>query len=293
MISIVTATYNRKDKLYRLFESLLNQSNKDFEWIVIDDGSIDGTENLINNIMKKSIPFKIKLYVQNNSGKHVAINNALKIAKGELFFIVDSDDFLPINAIDIIYKNHEKYKKASTIIGYSYLKADKYNSIIGKTFKNNRFIDITNLDRKKNNIYGDRAEIFFTKELRKYEFPSFKDEKFISEAILWNKIAHEGKKLRFINEIVYNCEYQADGISNNIVNNFLKNWKGYTLYVDGEIKYRKSILSKLSIIYSYLLLAKEKQLTKLQIKKSLTNAPNYLLNFALLTFPLYKIIFRK
>ena len=95
MITIFTPTYNRAHLLERLYKSLCHQSNKDFEWVIVDDGSVDHTEKLIESFqLENQIP--IQFFKQENSGKHTAINKGVAMAKGELFFIVDSDDFLPL-----------------------------------------------------------------------------------------------------------------------------------------------------------------------------------------------------
>ena len=121
-------------------------------------------------------------------------------------------------------------------------------------------------------------------------FPVFKDEKFISEATVWNKIAHDGYKLRFVNDVVYFCEYLENGLSKNIQEVFLKNWKGYSFYVNQEIMYRTGIFSKLTIILAYIKLAKIKGINLKNIKKEINNAPIILIILSrLLQFP-YMIV---
>lgn len=87
LITVFTPTYNRISLLPRLLECLLKQTNKNFEWLVVDDGSSDGTEKYFNDvILKNRSTFPIRYYLQNNGGKHTAINRGVKEAKGELFF---------------------------------------------------------------------------------------------------------------------------------------------------------------------------------------------------------------
>ena len=98
MITIFTPTYNRAALLPRLYNSLLAQNHKDFEWIVVDDGSSDGTKKLIQTYINDA-QLSIQYHKQENAGKHVAINTGVKLATRPYFFIVDSDDFLPASSI--------------------------------------------------------------------------------------------------------------------------------------------------------------------------------------------------
>ena len=85
MITLFTPTYNRVHLLSRLYNSILMQDVIDVEWLIVDDGSIDDTEALIENFKKESI-INIRYYKKSNGGKHTAINFGLQYAKGELFF---------------------------------------------------------------------------------------------------------------------------------------------------------------------------------------------------------------
>ncbi|MGI6223221.1 MAG: glycosyltransferase family 2 protein [Prevotella sp.] len=101
LFSIFTPTYNRSKLLPRLFESLLRQNLKDFEWLIVDDGSTDETHTIIENFMRHSY-FPIRYFFKENGGKHRAINYGVKNAEGELFFIADSDDLLLPNSLQIV-----------------------------------------------------------------------------------------------------------------------------------------------------------------------------------------------
>ena len=90
MVTIFTPTYNRAHTIARTFESLQNQTDKDFEWIVVDDGSSDNTIELLSQLEKEA-SFPMRIQCQENAGKHVAINFGVRIARGELFFIVATE----------------------------------------------------------------------------------------------------------------------------------------------------------------------------------------------------------
>lgn len=231
--TVFTPTYNRGYIIENLYQSLLMQTFKDFEWIVIDDGSTDNTEKLFETFKNnKNRSFDITYIKVSNGGKHRAINKGLQIAKGELFFIVDSDDYLTEQALEIadnIEKSipqQEKYK-FSGICG---LKGFSSSEFVGKTF-NGDVLDITTLERTKYNITGDKSEIFYTELLKKYLFPEFDGENFITECVVWDKIAYDGYLMRFFNDIIYICDYLEDGLTKHSDDLFDKTPKGYGLYL--------------------------------------------------------------
>ena len=120
-MTIITPTYNRAAFLPKLYESLLRQTNKDFDWLVVDDGSQDETLGLISRYIEEK-KIKIVYERQQNAGKHTALNRGIAMIASELTFIVDSDDYLPADAVDIILSYHEKYKNTPDLCGYSFLR---------------------------------------------------------------------------------------------------------------------------------------------------------------------------
>ena len=102
MITVFTPTYNRAHLLPRLFQTLKMQTVQDFEWIIVDDASNDDTETVVQQFREEKTLFPIRYYKQKRGGKHRAINLAVELAAGSYFFIVDSDDWLPENAIELI-----------------------------------------------------------------------------------------------------------------------------------------------------------------------------------------------
>ena len=252
-ITVFTPTYNRANKIYDLYKSLLLQTYKNFEWIIVDDGSIDNTEEVINKIITKDNGFKIYYYKQKNSGKHVAINYGVQKANFNLFFIVDSDDELPQNSLELIDKWEKTLPSNGQFVGVGGLKGFKNGDIVGSTFKGN-YIDCTSLERNKKNIYGDKAEVFYTKVLKQFAFPSFENEKFLTESLVWYRIANDGYKIRWFNEVIYTCEYYEDGLSNR-KSKFYDNYNGFILQVSEELKYKeislKEKVKKLLICLGY------------------------------------------
>lgn len=235
-ITIFTATYNRSALLYRLFLSLNQQTYKQFEWVIVDDGSTDNTPQIITQI-KNASSFKIIYKQTHNQGKHIAINTGVALASSNCFFIVDSDDRLPENALEIIASKFTKIKDDDTVAGIVGLKCFFDKNVVGV----NPLVEDTVCDifdyRYKYNVKGDRAEILKTSVLKQYPFPRYGNEKFIPESIVWNRIAQNYNML-FFNENVYECEYLENGLSAQSVSLRRKYPKGVLhLYAElGKIK---------------------------------------------------------
>ena len=148
MISVFTPTYNRGYIIDKLYQSLLEQTDKDFEWIVIDDGSKDETEEYFETIMKNDNPFPIYYQKVPNGGKHRAINKGVSLANGEMFFIVDSDDYLLPFAIERIKQWFETLDDSKKWAGVSGLRGHAQNQVIGGSNSEN-YIDAKNIERAK------------------------------------------------------------------------------------------------------------------------------------------------
>lgn len=228
MITIITPTYNRAYILNRLYESLERQTSKDFLWIVVDDGSQDETANLIKE-WKKNSSFLIEYYYRQNGGKHRAINSVIDLVSTNFVFIVDSDDYLCDDAIETINEWLADLDDDS-IAGVSGTKGQMIKNqleIIGE-FPGQDHIIASNLERKKYNLLGDKAEIYRATLLKKYHFPEFEGEKFIPENTVWDRIALDGKKIIWYKKILVVCEYLDDGLTKtNGQKLFVENMKGY------------------------------------------------------------------
>lgn len=215
MITVFTPTYNRAYKLTALYNSLIAQYSQDFEWLIVDDGSQDNTRDLINSFIQDGI-ISIRYYYQSNGGKHIAINKGVTFAKGDLFFIVDSDDILCPDAIQILEEEYSVIKDNNDFAGICGLKADFRGMKIGGE-SNFKYLECSSLDfRYKYKIKGDMAEAFKLSVLKKYPFPEIKNEKFCPEATIWNRIALN-HKLRYFYKKIYLCEYLSDGLTAKIV----------------------------------------------------------------------------
>lgn len=218
LVTVITPTYNRENYLRKLYESLKEQSCKDFQWLLIDDGSVDTTKELAGNFLKeKERGFEMQYVYQENGGKHTALNKGIGMTDTELVFIVDSDDYLPKDSIQIISKYHEKYKgqkESSKLCGYSFLRCHADGSVNTAFFSENEKIDSYRNVRINGNIGGDKAEVFYTDVLKQFPFPVFEGERFLPEDVVWMRMSGPYKMVH-INENIYTCDYLEGGLTNS------------------------------------------------------------------------------
>lgn len=210
-IAIVTPVYNRRVKMKRLYKSLMNQKNKDFYWIIVDDGSKDELEKDIEEY-RKLADFEIEYYYQKNAGKHAALNKAFDVLDSELMMIVDSDDYLVEEATDIILEDWEKLSEDANICSLIYLKGYNEKDVIGDKFKKDRVIANEIDVRERHFVAGDKAEVFVSKYVKEYRFPVFADEKFQGENYVWWQLSFEHDSF-YVNRIIYIAEYLEGGLS--------------------------------------------------------------------------------
>lgn len=211
-ITIITPTYNRAVLLRRLYKSLKEQTNSDFEWLIVDDGSTDDTQAVIQEFEKENL-IGVQSIRQDNGGKHRALNRGISGIKTELTFIVDSDDYLPVDAVDIILRYHNKYHGRRTdLCGYSFLRCYEDGSVNTAYFKKDEEIATFCEVRINGNIGGDKAEVFYTEILKKYPFPEYEGEKFLPEDLVWMRMSGPYQMVH-INQCIYISEYLEGGLT--------------------------------------------------------------------------------
>ncbi|WP_315256443.1 glycosyltransferase family A protein [Segatella oulorum] len=216
MITILTPTFNRAHLLPRLFESLTHQTDFNFEWLVMDDGSTDGTSDLFAGKTFLSAPFPIRYYRQENGGKHCALNAGVKQAKGDFIFIADSDDRLLPQSVAIVEQHASAIADDNTFAGVAGLDVFDDERIVGTGLPQD-IIDCNAMDiRYRYHVDGDLKEVFKTTVLQEFPFPEIQDEKFCPEQLVWFRIAQK-YKLRYFNTPIYVAEYQSNGITASII----------------------------------------------------------------------------
>lgn len=253
-ITVFTPTYNRAYIIENLYRSLQRQTFHDFEWLVIDDGSSDNTRSLFKTWIQDENPFTIRYYYYENSGKPAEINRALDLAAGELFFTVDSDDLLMPNALALIDKWEDTIPKDGSFCAFAGSHGNMNGAPTNPIF-NQHWVDATFFDRDPlcpNFIGYDRPWVFYTEIHRKYKYPSFHGEKFITEAVAWNRMAHDGYRIRCFNDVIYLWEHQEDGYTNSIASVFLRNPRGYALWQKEWMEFRNyKFLQKFKSYYTF------------------------------------------
>lgn len=277
-ISVITPTYNRKDTLGKLYNSILNnlQCDIEIEWLIMDDGSTDGTEEYIQKF-KEEKKICIKYYKQENQGKMKAINNLVPYADSDFLVECDSDDYFTENAFKTIKNNCILKEK---IYAYVFLKSNEKNEIIGNEFKSNNFKSKMFDLYYKQGINGDKALVYNTKIRKQYKYKIEEGENFSTEARLHHEIDGKYDVLCF-NEVVMICKYQEDGYSKNIKNIFKKNPNGYFKFFEEMLKKDFSGVKwekRIYIIKHYILF---KYLSKQKMNLRKTSFVNKLLIFIL------------
>ena len=210
-ITILTPSYNRAHTLPALYESLLKQDTDVFEWLVVDDGSTDATRKLVEGWQGEG-KISIRYLHKQNGGKHTALNEGIRLIESELTFIVDSDDWLPENAVEIILQYHEKYREMEGICGYSFLRFYPDGKVNDAFYPQDEWIDTYINARINAGIAGDKAEVFFTDVLKRYPFPVYEGEKFVPEDLVWVQMSGPYKMVH-INRCVYISDYLEGGLT--------------------------------------------------------------------------------
>ena len=199
--TVFTPTYDRAHTLDRVYSSLCTQTFTDFEWVIVDDGSTDGTA--VWWLAGKENIFPIYYEKQSNQGKHIAVNRGAQLARGELFLIADSDDSFPSDALQIFHEAWDEISKSDRkhYTGVTGLCVDPSGKIVGDRFPFDVF-DSTPADCfYRRGIKGEKWGFHRTDVIRKFPFPELQGFRFFAEGIIWNAIGRV-YKTRYINQIV-------------------------------------------------------------------------------------------
>lgn len=214
VLSIVTPAYNRGHLLEKCYKSLCQQTSNDFEWIIVDDGSSDNTEEVVNKFINADSKMNIVYVKKTNGGKHTAMNASHPYLRGKYVLILDSDDYLTADAVEKVIKGWYRYSKNPKVATLVFLRGDTNGSARAYGFQEYTVGDYRKL-RRVNVTSSDCCEVFRADLFRKYPYSEFEGERFLSESELWNRLAENGYKMVYINEVVYICEYLEGGLTDS------------------------------------------------------------------------------
>jgi glycosyltransferase involved in cell wall biosynthesis len=209
--TVFTPTFNRRATLEAAYRSLAAQTFRDFEWLVVDDGSTDDTQDFVASLSVEA-DFRVVYHYQANAGKHVALNRAAELAAGRLFATLDSDDEYVPTALERFLHHWDSIPDRDGFAGVVALCADRRGDVIGTPFPadvlDSDFLEI----RSRYGVTGDKAGFTTTASVREFPFPEFPGERFVTEALVYNRVARR-YRVRCVNEVLMIKEYRPGGIS--------------------------------------------------------------------------------
>lgn len=214
LLTVFTPTYNRSDLLNRCYESLCSQTSSNFKWLIIDDGSTDDTERLVNEWKSNENNFTISYYYKENGGLHTAYNEGIRLADTELFVCIDSDDFMPDDAVEKIENIWQNISEKG-YVGIMGIDRFEDGGCVGGEFPSGVYEMFLYEKLTKYKIPGDKKMIHRTDLLKKVApMPVYDNEKFFNPSYMMYQLDSFGK-LYVTNECFCIVNYQPDGMSSN------------------------------------------------------------------------------
>ena len=268
-LTIFTPTFNRIDTLKRTFNSLCNQTNKSFIWLIVDDGSTDSTKDVVTEWINKDNGFKIRYIYKTNGGMHTAHNTAYENIDTELNTCIDSDDYMPMDAVDKILSFWDKYG------------SDKYAGMAGLDQNEDGTIIGTAFDRKETTLSGfyarggkgDKKLVYRTEVMKKYpKYPEFENEKLVPLSYKYI-LCDQDYTLLTLNEPLVVVEYLESGSSKNIFKQYIKSPRGFAEYRKVSMVYQQKFLKRFTECIHYVSSCKfygEKHIIRYSPKKFMT-----------------------
>lgn len=226
LVTVFTPTYNRKIHIENCYRSLQRQSSYNFEWLIIDDGSTDDTKSLVYEWQSADNLFPIHYIYKENGGLHTGYNAGIEKTETELFMCIDSDDWLPDDAIEKIERiwNEIDQNKYVGIMG-----VDRYENgnLVGGVFPENIHEMFLYEKLTKYCIPGDKKMIHRTELLKRVApMPSFEGEKFFNPSYMMYELDRFGKHY-VTNDCFCIVEYQSDGMSSNMYRQYKNSPRSY------------------------------------------------------------------
>ncbi|MGN1169366.1 MAG: glycosyltransferase family 2 protein [Acutalibacteraceae bacterium] len=201
-LTVFTPAYNRRKTIHRAFESLMAQTCKNFEWLIVDDGSSDNLKELIDEY-RKTADFPIRYYYKKNGGKHTAINYSYRLTDSDYYLIVDSDDAVMPDTVKTFLNYWESFtpeqrQRYWCVVGLC--KDGDTGEVVGDRFPDG-INESENPRALAATVKGEKSSCMRTEVLKQFPFPEPKGTNFITESIVWNKIDKQYRQY-YVNDVV-------------------------------------------------------------------------------------------
>ena len=226
LLTVFTPTYNRAYILPQCYRSMCRQTCKDFVWLVVDDGSTDGTRELVESWMREDNGFVLRYVYQENQGMHGAHNLAYANIDTELNTCIDSDDYMPDDAVEKITEFWRTCTRDDSIAGFLALDVDKDGKVIGTRLPENVTRATSYEVYYKYGVRGDKKFILRSDLTRLHPYPVFEGEKYVNLATKYS-LLDKDYSLLLLNEPVCVVEYMPDGSSLNMIRQYFRNPRGF------------------------------------------------------------------
>lgn len=273
LITVFTPTYNRRHLLPVLYKSLCAQTDKRFVWLIIDDGSKDDTESLVKEWQNENV-IEIKYFYKKNGGMHTAHNAAYRLIETELNVCVDSDDSMPEDAVEKIYKFWDSFNEKEKVAGILALDFDiNKNQIIGGKLPEDGTIITSESLIKKYGSFGDKKFIYRTDIINSVnEYPEFEGERLVPLSYKYWLVDRK-MPIVTLNEVVCLVDYQPDGSTNTIQRQYFQSPKGFLASKTEQMIYPRILKKQIKATVHYVFFSKisgEKHYIKKSPKKLMT-----------------------
>lgn len=267
-VTIFTPTYNRDRYITNLYKSLCTQTVLPYEWIIVDQGN-DKTRDMAKQFIKDAIFPVIYKRLDGERGIGRAFNLMMGIAQGDLVMKVDDDDTLTPDAIEAVIKMESTIEDKEKYAGVGGLRQYPDGRVIGGEWNHDtEWFDCTNLERGKNGLNGDKAEAYYLDVMKEFgPIPTIRGEYFTWEGVLWDRIAHAGKKIRWFNKKIYCTQYLPGGATDTRVEARKSNFYTYTVLISERMNYSEiPFSSRLKQCCRYFEIAREKKIPYRKLK---------------------------
>ncbi len=255
LLTVFTPTYNRRELLGRVYQSLLAQTCGDFCWLIVDDGSVDDTAQAVQTWIDEARLQIIYVY-RENGGKMRAHNTGVEHCTTELFMCLDSDDYLPADAVAQLVQTWKEVRQddvggsAARVAGIVAHKGRSETEILtGGEFAEAKYSTLQGLYRQ--GFSGETALVFRTELLRKFPFPEIDGEKYVPEDYIYDKIDKE-YVLRVLPHIIMVCEIVASGYTDSVERLRRENPRAWQMYYEQRAQDAPPSILKIKYISHYI-----------------------------------------